>query len=200
MTQIKICGLTRREDVAFCIEQKVDRIGFVLAPSPRRLQVEELDDLLGGIPAGFPWVAVLVDPEPSLVEEALRRGCRHLQFHGAEPPAWCAAWRPRAHVIKALRLETAADLLPLQSYRDSVDEFLLDGPRPGAGTTFNWTWLADRPPLPFFLAGGLAPDNVAQAVRQVRPDGVDVSSGVEHQPGRKDCDKIRLFVERTRSV
>lgn len=200
MTHIKICGLTRREDVAFCLEHNVDRLGFVLAPSPRQLRLDQLDDLLRALPPGYPWVAVLVDAEPALIEDLLERGCRHLQFHGTEEPEWCARWRPRATVIKALRLHSAADLASVARFDEAVDELLLDGPRPGAGETFDWNWLAQRPRLPFFLAGGLGPGNVEQAVRQVRPWGVDVSSGVEQGAGLKDPEKIRLFVERTRSI
>jgi phosphoribosylanthranilate isomerase len=200
LTRIKVCGLTRREDVAFCLQHNVDRVGFVFAPSPRRIGLEQLDSLLEVVPAQYPWVAVVVNAENALVEQLLQRGCAHLQFHGTEEPAWCARWRARATVMKALPLRSAADLCAAQRYEDYVDELLLDGARPGAGATFDWSWLAQKPRLPFFLAGGLGPDNVEQAVRQVRPWGVDVSSGVERGAGLKDPEKIRLFVERTRSV
>ena len=180
---------------------QVDRLGFVLAPSPRQLTLGQLDDLLALLPADTDWAAVLVDADERLIESLLRRGCPTLQFHGAESPERCARYRGQARVVKALRLRSATDLAGLGSYAESVDELLLDGARPGSGESFNWSWLQlARPALPFYLAGGLDPENVQQAVRQVRPAGVDVSSGVERTPGQKDPQRLRLFLERTRSL
>ena len=172
----------------------MDRLGFVLAPSPRQLSLEQLDQLL---PLSVCWSAVLVDPSPGLVEELLARGCPCLQFHGQESPDFCAQFRGRARLVKALRI-SSPDQLQVDY---PVDEYLLDGPRPGQGQTFQWNWVLGQPfKRPYFLAGGLHPGNVEEAIRQTRPLGVDVSSGVEERPGCKDPQKLRDFVGRVRAL
>lgn len=171
----------------------VDRLGFVFAPSPRQISLSQLDSLLQRGP--FFWSAVLVDAETSFIEELLARGCPCLQFHGSESAKVLETYRGRAQVVKALRISQPEDLeadLP-------ADEYLLDGARPGHGQPFQWSWLQQRRPrLPFFLAGGLHPDNVAEAIREVAPQGVDVSSGVEEAHGVKCPKRLREFVRRVR--
>lgn len=166
----------------------------MLAPSPRQLSLEQLDRLL---PLSGCWSAVLVDPSPGLVEDLLARGCPCLQFHGQETPDFCQQFRGRARLVKALRISS-----PDQLHVDyPVDEYLLDGPRPGQGQTFQWSWVHGQPVnRPFFLAGGLHPGNVEEAIRQTCPLGVDVSSGVEERPGCKDPQKLRDFVGRVRAL
>lgn len=143
----------------------------------------------------FYWSAVVVNPESSLIEELLARNCPCLQFHGSEDLHLLAAYRHRARIVKALRLDHPRDLqieLP-------VDEYLLDGVRPGCGQSFDWSWAQQyRPSLPFFLAGGLTPENVALAISVARPDGVDVSSGIELSPGVKCSEKLARFVTAVR--
>ena len=193
--QIKVCGLTRQQDVDRCLELGVDRLGFVLAPSPRQLSLTQLDSLLPP-PPGM-WSAVLVNPDLRLVEELLNRGCPCLQFHGQETPEFIQRFAGRARLVKALRV-TSAEQLQVEF---PVDEYLLDGARPGHGETFQWRWLQrQRPVRPFFLAGGLHPDNVAEAIAQTRPMGVDVSSGVEQRAGLKDYRKLERFVTAVRSA
>ncbi|MBX3167086.1 MAG: phosphoribosylanthranilate isomerase [Candidatus Eremiobacteraeota bacterium] len=193
MTQIKVCGLTRPGDVDLCLELGVERLGFVFAPSPRQITLAQLDDLLERGP--FFWSAVLVDPGAQLVEELLARGCPCLQFHGGESAEMLSAYRGRACLVKALRVAHPDHLkvdLP-------ADEYLLDGARPGHGQPFDWSWVRERRPArPFFLAGGLTPDNVAEAIARVAPLGVDVSSGVEEAPGLKCQSRLRAFVKRVR--
>lgn len=195
MTEIKVCGLTRPGDVDLCLELGVQRLGFVFAPSPRKISLTQLDSLLRRGP--FFWSAVLVDPAPQLVEELLARGCPCLQFHGNEGAAMLSAYRGRAHLVKALRVAHPDHLqvdLP-------VDEYLLDGARPGHGQVFEWSWVRDRRPArPFFLAGGLTPENVAEAIACVAPLGVDVSSGVEEAPGLKSESRLRAFVREVLST
>lgn len=194
MVEIKVCGLTRSEDVNHCLELGVDRLGFVLAPSPRQLSLEQLDRLLGL--GSFFWSAVLVDAQPWLVEELLARGCPCLQFHGAEGDETLRAYAGRSRIVKALRI-SHPDQLQVEL---SADEYLLDGARPGQGQPFDWAWLqARRPGRPFYLAGGLTPDNVAQAIRAVQPLGVDVSSGVEQAPGQKCPVLLKRFVDNARA-
>lgn len=197
MTEIKVCGITRTQDLQWCLDLAVTRVGFVLAPSPRQLTLSQLDVLLRALPTGFPWVAVLVDPTPELVQQLLDRQCPVLQMHGQESAEFCGRWRSQARVVKALRLSSATDLQRCGLY--DVDEFLLDGPRPGHGQVFDWKWIDQgRPQQDFYLAGGLDSDNVQEAILQVGPRGVDVSSGVEERPGVKDFLKLKAFVERAR--
>lgn len=195
MTQIKVCGLTRAEDVDLCLELGVQRLGFVFAPSPRQITLPQLDRLLEVGP--FFWSAVLVDPAPQLLEELLARECPCLQFHGAESADVLESYRGRSRIVKALRIERPDQLavdLP-------ADEYLLDGARPGHGQPFEWSWLREkRPARPFFLAGGLTPENVAEAIASVAPLGVDVSSGVEEAPGLKSESRLRAFVRATRGA
>lgn len=195
MIQIKVCGLTRPRDVELCLELGVDRLGFVLAPSPRQLQLAQLDELLKL--GSFFWSAVLVDPDTDLVEELLARQCPCLQFHGSENAEMLETYRGRARLVKAFSVSAPEHLrreLP-------VDEYLLDGPRPGQGEVFDWAWVQQhRPARPFFLAGGLTPENVVQAITAVKPLGVDVSSGIEEGPGLKCSKKLRRFVAATRGA
>lgn len=167
----------------------------MFAPSPRQISLSQLDSLLQR--GRFFWSAVLVDAETSFIEELLARGCPCLQFHGSESAQVLETYRGRAQVVKALRISQPEDLeadLP-------ADEYLLDGARPGHGQPFQWSWLKQRRPcLPFFLAGGLHPDNVAEAIREVAPQGVDVSSGVEEAQGVKCPKRLREFVRRVREL
>jgi phosphoribosylanthranilate isomerase len=186
--------LTRACDVDLCLELGVHRLGFVFAPSPRQISLAQLDSLLKRGP--FFWSAVLVDPDPELVDELLARQCPCLQFHGGEGSDFLESYRGRAHIVKALRVSQPEHLeidLP-------TDEYLLDGARPGHGQPFDWAWVVKRRPnRPFYLAGGLTPENVARAIACVAPLGVDVSSGVEEGPGRKSEALLRAFVHRVRS-
>jgi len=185
--------LTRPRDLELCLELGVERLGFVFAPSPRQLTLEQLDAMLRL--GSFFWSAVLVDAQPALIDALLERGCPCLQFHGQETSRDLAPYRGRAHLVKALRVSHPDHLRP--DY--PVDEYLLDGARPGYGQPFEWSWLRQhRPARPFYLAGGLTPENVAQAIAEVAPLGVDVSSGVEEAPGHKCADKLRRFVSNAR--
>lgn len=194
--QVKVCGLTRADDVRLCAQLGVHRFGFVLAPSSRQLTLQQLDELLPCLPPGSEWVAVLVDAPATLIEALLERNCPRLQLHGQESPEECRRWRGRAAVTRALRVDSEQVLSQTDPFVDAADELLLDGARPGHGEAFAWEWLRQRPPLPFFLAGGLHPGNVQEAVRQARPWGVDVSSGVEQAPGIKCPERLRSFMER----
>ncbi len=171
-------------------------VGFVLAPSRRQVSLEVARELAYQA-QGAVRVAVLVNPTPDEVEGCLQF-CEFVQLHGDETPEFCQPYAPR--VWKAFRLESQDQLDRLAAYAGKVAAFLLDAARPGAGEPFAWEWLTGwNRPGPIWLAGGLTVDNVAQAVGLVRPDGVDVSSGVEASPGRKDAELIRRFVARALS-
>ncbi len=202
--KVKICGLTRREDVLFLKELGVDFAGFVFVPeSPRFLEVEIAAELAPLVPSGTKRVGVFADEEPERVRSTAER-CRLdiLQFHGEETPEYCRGF-PLPY-FKAIRVRGGADLNLLKLYRPEA--FLLDTFSPdslgGTGETFDWGLArkAREEDLPIILAGGLNPENVSEAVLEVMPWGVDVSSGVESSPGIKDHAKMKAFMQSVRTA
>lgn len=194
--RVKICGLTRPEDVAAAADAGADAVGFVLAPSSRRLDLARARELAAAVPPFVARVGVFVDPTEAELQVALDQlGLDLLQLHGHEPPELCRRFGRR--VLKAVRVRSPDDLALLERYAEWP--ILLDSPEPGSGSAFDWTWaagLGDRRRL--VLAGGLTPANVARAVQAVRPWAVDVSTGVEKAPGVKDAGLIQQFVEAVR--
>lgn len=201
---VKICGITNIEDAVAAAGAGADAVGFMFyEKSLRRVSIETAEFISRRLPPQILRVGVFVDPEPEFVESALRRcALQMLQFHGEESPDFCRGFGALA--MKAFRMKDAASLDALPDY--FVDAYLLDGYVPGAlggaGETFNWDLAVEAKKFgrPVFLAGGLRADNVAQALRRVRPFGVDVSSGVEAAPGRKDHAKIRDFLQAVRAA
>ncbi|MDE1171942.1 MAG: phosphoribosylanthranilate isomerase [Verrucomicrobium sp.] len=200
MTRTKICGLTRPEDVRAALDAGADALGFILYPkSKRHVTPDQAAALLASVPPFVSTVAVLVDPSAEEVRGlAARLPFTHFQLHGKETPETVAALRP-LKIIKALTLP--ADPALVKAYEAAgVEAFLLDTPAPehgGTGRTFDWGLVpafAAQTALPFFLSGGLTPDNVGAAIERVRPYGVDVASGVEASPGVKDHQKIARFI------
>jgi phosphoribosylanthranilate isomerase len=208
-TRIKICGMTRAQDIDIAIEAGVDAIGFVFyTASPRCIALDQAARLRQSIPAFVQLVALFVNAEDDVVRHVLDMvGPDLLQFHGAEPPAECEQYRQR--YLKAFRvgapgLDSAQGLAQTCAAYQGVAGWLFDSYSDGyggSGTTFDYTLLDKvrlnkRPPL--VLAGGLNPSNVAKAVQTVRPWAVDVSSGVEDAPGLKSAQKILAFVQAVR--
>jgi phosphoribosylanthranilate isomerase len=195
VTQVKICGVTRPDDAAVAAALGARFVGLNFWPGSRRhVTVERAVAIAAAVPAGVDKVGVFVDAPAREIEETIARvGLDWVQLHGAEEPAFCGRFAARA--IRAVRVAAAADLDALERYPTAL--FLLDAPSPGAGRTFDWTLAcaARERGKPFFLAGGLTPENVAAAVRAVRPFGVDVASGVESAPGIKDPEKMRTFID-----
>lgn len=209
--RVKICGLGRRADVEAAAEAGADYAGLVLAESPRRLAPAEAAELAGAArAAGLLPVGVFVDrPVPEVAGLADRLGLAAVQLHGDEDPAACASLRSEGtEVWKAIRPRNREELERLvDRYAAHADALLVEGWSPeaagGTGTGFPHEWLAGdaRPAgLRIVLAGGLDPENVGGAVQGVRPDVVDVSSGVESAPGRKDPGRIRAFVRAARAA
>ncbi|WP_445004280.1 phosphoribosylanthranilate isomerase [Halomonas mongoliensis] len=195
-TRVKLCGLTRPEDVDAAVAAGADALGFVLWPGSKRAVDEALlAELAERVPAFVTRVGLFVDQDPALIE----RCATHLdllQFHGEEPPALCDGFR--RPWIKALRMRDDLDLpAAAEAYR-GARALLLDAYRPGVpggtGETFDWSRIPAGLAKPVILAGGLNADNVAEAIATVAPFAVDVSGGVEAAPGIKDAERMAAFM------
>ena len=202
-TRIKICGLTREQDVDAAVQAGADAIGFVLyPPSARHVSVERAAQLAARLPAFVMPVALVVNASDALMASALA-AMPHvlLQFHGDETPQICrAAARP---FIRAARMATGFDLLDFAAQYPSAQAVLVDAHVDGyggGGKVFDWLLIPRRVPLPVVLSGGLHAANVTDAILQVRPWAVDVSSGVESAKGIKDAEAIRRFCDAVREA
>ena len=202
--KVKICGITTPPDALAAIDAGADALGFMFyEPSPRNVSIRQATEILRELPPFIIKVGVFVDASEDLVMRAIGDcGLNLLQFHGNETPEYCAQFGLMS--MKAFRIRDAGSLATLQEY--PTDAWLLDAyaaDKPGGtGETFNWELAVEAKKLgrPIFLAGGLTPANVADAVRMVQPYAVDVSSGVEATPGKKDHAKIRDFIQAAKSV
>lgn len=196
--RVKICGITRIEDLRAACDAGADAVGFVFYDkSPRRVSIEAAAALVRAVPPFVQTVGLFVNAEPARVESVLAAAPLDLlQFHGDETPQACARYgRPW---IKAIRVTPEMDLLECAADFEAARGLLLDAFVPGVpggtGERFDWSLIPAGLPLPVVLSGGLDPDNVAEAVRRVRPWAVDVSSGVEASKGIKDAHKVARFV------
>ncbi|MCX6357681.1 MAG: phosphoribosylanthranilate isomerase [Candidatus Aureabacteria bacterium] len=201
MVRIKICGITTKDDALAAVEAGADALGFVFAESPRRVSMEQARDIAAALSPFICTVGVFVNESLARVRKIA--GGAHLscvQLHGDESPAYCE--RLGGRIIKAIRVRDERSVSGLEGYR--VSAFLLDSYMPdqpgGTGRGFPWEIAAamGRIPIPLILAGGLTPETVANAIRKAHPWGVDVSSGVESSPGKKDPARMRAFVSAVR--
>jgi phosphoribosylanthranilate isomerase len=197
--RVKICGLTNLADALAAVEGGARTLGFVFHPaSPRAVTPLAAREIICHLPPELVAVGVFVDRPPDEVRSVVEY-CRltAVQWHGDEPDEWLSALGVPA--IKAFRLRSAAELPQFHVY-PSAAAWLVDAWSPtaagGTGERWDWSLATKLPPLdkPLILAGGLTSENAAAAIRQVRPAAVDVSSGVEAAPGRKDHDKIRRLI------
>jgi phosphoribosylanthranilate isomerase len=203
-TKVKICGITNAEDGLAAAEAGTDLIGLMFyEQSPRYVTLAQAAEISRALPPFLMRVGVFVNAPGDFVLRAISEcNLTMLQFHGDETSEFCTQFGLMS--MKAVRVRDAESLQPLEHYQ--TDAFLLDAhSRNGLGGTgekFNWDLAiaAQRFGKPIFLAGGLTPENVAEAVRQVRPFGVDVSSGVESAPGKKDHAKVKAFIAAVKSV
>jgi len=202
--KVKICGITNPADGLAAAAAGADMIGLMFCPqSPRQLSIEAAAAISKTVPPHVAKVGVFVDPAEEFVVRAIREcGLGLVQFHGDESPGFCVQFGVMS--LKAFRIRDAASLDRLPLY--STEGWLLDACSPkglgGTGEQFNWELAVEAKKFgrPIFLAGGLTPENAAAAVRKVRPYALDVSSGVESAPGKKDHEKIRRFISAVRSV
>ncbi len=197
---VKICGITSEDDALFAVAMGADAVGFVFAPSPRQIAPQQVYDITRRLPPEILTVGVFRDEHPKLVlDTGNRAGLKAAQLHGNESPeavaqvAGALRWVIKAYPAGSPKVAQAASL--------ATDLILLDAPSPGSGRMFDWSLAGEVPEgMRLILAGGLDPDNVADAVRAVEPWGVDVASGVEKSPGRKDPIKLKRFVERAKAA
>ena len=202
--QIKICGITRRDDAADALNAGANAVGCVFYPgSPRAVTIEQAREIHAAVTGLGVMVGLFVDASAAQIEEVLASVPLHmLQFHGTESPAFCKQFgRP---YLKAIAMEEDVDLARENDRFYSASALLLDsahdGQFGGTGATFDWSRVLPEVRDRVVLAGGLSADNVAAAVAQVRPVAVDVSSGVERSQGIKDRAKIEAFVRAARGA
>jgi len=201
---VKICGITSQADARAAAAAEADAIGLMFyKESPRHVTIEQAKEICEVLPAHIMRVGVFVNTDEALINRALSECLLNiLQFHGDETPEDCAQYP--VMTLKAFRVQGPETLEQMKDY--STAGFLLDAytkeARGGTGEKFNWDLAVQAQQLrkPVFLAGGLTPDNVAEAVRKVEPFGVDVSSGVESEPGKKDPEKMVAFVKAAKSA
>jgi phosphoribosylanthranilate isomerase len=205
--RVKICGITNGEQGRAIAELGATALGVICVPrSPRYVSFHQIAKLVEQFPSQVARIGVFADPTLSeirpFVAENLLTG---IQLHGIESPEYCDRLRqacPGVEIIKALKVRTLESLAEeMETYRESVDTYLLDAYHPqqlgGTGKILNWDAIASFDfPLPWFLAGGLTPDNIGNALALVQPDGIDLSSGVERSPGDKDLEKVALLFKR----
>lgn len=201
---VKICGITSAPDGIGALEAGADMLGFVFCEaSPRHVSVRDAAKIIRELPPFAVKAGVFVDASEDLVMRAIGDcGLNLLQFHGSETPEYCAQFGLMS--MKAFRIRDSESLKILPTYGTEawlLDAFVADKAG-GTGERFNWDLAVEAVKFgrPVFLAGGLTPVNVAEAVRKVRPYGVDVSSGVEAEPGKKDHQKVREFIKAAKGV
>lgn len=197
---VKICGTTSEDDALLAVAMGADAVGFIFAPSPRQISASLARDIARRLPPEVLTVGVFRDEAPERVVKLVNgAGLRAAQLHGRETAEQVAFVRERVPmVIKAFR---AGDPAVRQADEYAADAVLVDSATPGSGKVFDWALASDVPPgVRLVLAGGLHPDNVADAVATVRPWGVDAVTGVEAEPGRKDPRKVRAFVAAARGA
>ena len=206
MAKIKICGITNLDDALAAADLGVDFLGFVFSEkSPRQIKIKDAIAIIKSLPSSVSTVGLFVDQEELAVKMIFDK-CRldYFQFHGGESPDYCKRVKEKGKVIKAFRIKEERSIEDLANY--DVEMYLLDAYNEdkfgGTGAVFNWDLAvkAKKYDRPIIIAGGLNPENVARALQKVRPYGVDVSSGVEKSPGKKDAQLMKKFIQQVRSA
>ncbi|HEY8523879.1 MAG TPA: phosphoribosylanthranilate isomerase [Acidimicrobiales bacterium] len=195
---VKICGITSEEDALLAVAMGADAVGFIFAPSARQIAPQKAADIVKRLPAEIVTVGVFrFETRQRIVDTVHQVGLRAAQLHGHETPA-DTRW-VRARVPLVIKAFASGDPHLEEADEYGADAILIDSATPGSGEVFDWS-LAEGAPSnrKVILAGGLTPENVPDAIRRVRPWGVDVATGVESAPGRKDARKLRAFVQAAR--
>ena len=197
---VKICGITNEDDALLATALGADSIGFMFAPSRRQVDLDTVRDIVKRLPNEIVTVGVFRNERPERVSEIVNKlGLHGAQLHGHEPLREVRWIRQRVQFV--IQAFAAGDPTIQAAANGPADIIMLDGVNPGSGKVFDWH-LAESVPggVRLLLAGGLTPDNVEDAIHKVRPWGVDVSTGVEAAPGRKDPRKLRLFIEAAKAT
>lgn len=197
---VKICGITTEDDALLAVAMGADAIGFIFAPSPRQIAVKRAYDISRRLPPEILTVGVFRDEHPTRVAEIVHEaGLKAAQLHGHESAADVAAVAQNVRFVVKAVVAGSRDARHADQFGTGL--ILLDAPAPGSGKVFDWSLAGDVALGPrIILAGGLNPTNVADAIEQVRPWGVDVSSGVESEPGKKDPRLVRSFIAAARAA
>jgi phosphoribosylanthranilate isomerase len=197
---VKVCGTTSEEDALLAVAMGADAVGFIFAPSPRQVAPRLVNDIVRRLPPEILTVGVFRDEVPERVIEIVQKtGLRAAQLHGHESPEQVKRVKGRVPVV--FKAFAAGDRSVRRARDYGVDAVLVDNPKPGSGQVFDWSLAEDVPGgLKLVLAGGLGPDNVADAIATVHPWGVDACSALELEPGRKDPRKLRAFVANAKAA
>lgn len=200
---VKICGITNLEDASLAVELGAAALGFIFAASPRQITPQKARDIVKTIPPFVKTVGVFVDEQPAAIKKMIHYcGLDLVQLHGNESPDLCNQLMP--HAIKAFRIKDGACLKTGRLYFGKVRALLLDSyskqKAGGTGKTFDWRLAIEIKKLgiPVILAGGLDPSNIDQAIRTVKPYAVDINSGVEERPGKKNFSLMKALMEKVR--
>jgi len=198
---VKICGITEHDDAQKAVELGVSALGFIFAPSPRRILPQAARSIISALPPFITSVGVFVNEEAETIREHINYcGLDLVQLHGDEPPNFCRDLMP--YTIKALRIKDDSRLQLCAAYRTNVRALLLDtyveDKAGGTGKTFDWrlALTIKQSNIPVILSGGLGPANIEEAIRVVEPYSVDVNSGVEERPGKKSHTLMRELMEK----
>lgn len=207
--RIKICGLTQTDQAVAIANMGASVLGFICVhQSPRYVSPETIRTISQALPPIDRFGVFANAPIEDITQIAMTGQLSGVQLHGQESPSQCQQIRsvlPHIELIKALRIRNSQDLEQVKTYTPYVDTFLLDAYHPhqlgGTGHTLDWETLTSfHPEKPWFLAGGLRPDNITEALTSLTPDGIDLSSGVEHSPGNKDLKKVSQLIAAVRTV
>jgi phosphoribosylanthranilate isomerase len=200
MVKVKICGITNIEDANAAAGLGVDMLGFIFAPSPRKIKPENARDIIRAIPPFIKTVGVFVNEDHSVIKKLVSFcGLDMVQLHGDESPDICQDLMPRS--VKSFWLKDESSLQAISSYCGKVRAFLFDtyaeNVKGGTGKTFDWNLAikGKKPGIPIILAGGLNPSNIKEAISVVKPEAVDINSGVEKHPGKKDPIAMKELME-----
>ena len=209
MIKIKICGITNTQDALWAVNLGADYIGLNFYPSsPRKISPKNAKEIAAKLPPFVIPVGIFVDEQVPVIAKLIKSTpLKAVQLHGQETPEICREIKALGvQVVKAISLNGPLNPANWSAYLDAVDFFLLDngtGENPGgSGQTFDWTWIQSAGELgkPWFLAGGLTPDNVSDAIKTTQPPAVDVCSGIERLPTRKDFEAMKRFIQIVRSI
>ena len=203
--RIKICGITKEDQGSAIAKMGATDLGFICyPPSPRYISIEKIQNIINLLPDTIGKIGVFVNENLENIEKIITQtSITGVQLHGEESPQYCQEIRkifPQIEIIKAFRIKNKDSFIQIKKYYNQVNTLLFDAYDPklsgGTGKTLNWELLLEfKPPLPWFLAGGLSPDNIKIALSKLSVDGIDLSSGVEISPGNKDLKKVTTLFE-----